>query len=117
MRYYSDKLYDASKKDKSVKYIFDSEKELNEAETKFDKQVQDRKDKQAVIAAERKKDAENIKELRKTMEAAQKDYVEACRSFMKKYGYWHESYTVSVPCSPGSIFDLFDSIFADFLLR
>ena len=117
MKYYSDKLYNASQKDKSVQYLFDTEKDLKEAEEKLDKQLQERKDKQAALVAARKEDAEKIKGLKKAMDDAQGAYIDAVRAFIKKYGYWHESYTTPISLSPDSVFKIFDSVFGDFFLR
>ena len=116
--YFSEKLYDASKKDPKIKFVFETVEDRDVAEAAYDAKLEkDRKDKEAAEAAKakalsaRKAAADKVKELRKTAQAAIDDYRKAYNDFLEKYGYWHESYSVKLPGTT-SIFDLVDSIFA-----
>lgn len=119
--YFSEKLYEASKKDPTIVYVFTSIDARDKSEAAYDAKLEkDRKDKEAAEAAktkalsERKDAADKVKELRKTAQAAIDDYRKAYNDFLEKYGYWHESYSVKLPKTT-SVFDLFDAIFAPFL--
>lgn len=119
--YFSEKLYEASKKDPKIVYVFTSIEARDKAEADYDAKIEKiRKDKEAAEAAkvkalsERKDAADKVKELRKTAQAAIDDYRNAYNDFLKKYGYWHESYSVKLP-ETTSVFDLVDAIFRPFL--
>ena len=121
MKLFSEKLYDASRKDPKINFVFETEKDRDEAEAAYDAKLEkDRKDKEeaeakrAKVLSERKAAADKVKELRKTAQAAIDDYRKAYNDFLKKYGYWHESYSVSLP-ETTSVFDLVDAIFRPFL--
>ena len=121
MKAFSEKLYDASKKDPKIKFVFETVEDRDKAEAAYDAQLEkDRKDKEAAEAekakalSERKAAADKVKELRKTAQAAIDDYRKAYNDFLKKYGYWHESYSVKLP-ETTSVFDLVDAIFRPFL--
>lgn len=122
MKYeFSEKLYDASKKDPKIKFVFETVEDRDAAEAAYDAKLEkDRKDKEAAEAekakalSERKAAADKVKELRKTAQAAIDDYRKAYNDFLKKYGYWHESYSVKLP-ETTSVFDLVDAIFRPFL--
>lgn len=116
--YFSEKLYEASKKDPKVNFVFTSIEARDKAEADYDAKLEkDRKDKEAAEAAkakalsERKAAADKVKELRKTAQAAIDDYRKAYNDFLEKYGYWHESYSVKLP-EDTSVFDLVDRVFA-----
>lgn len=122
MKYeFSEKLYEASKKDPTIKFVFESIEARDKAEAAYDAKLEkDRKDKEEAEAAkakalsERKAAADKVKELRKTAQAAIDDYRKAYNDFLKEYGYWHESYSVKLP-ETTSVFDLVDAIFRPFL--
>ena len=102
--YFSEKLYEASKKDPTIKFVFESIEARNKAEAAYDAKIEKiRKDKEEAEAAkakalsERKAAADKVKELRKTVQAAIDDYRKAYNDFLKEYGYWHESYSVKLP--------------------
>ena len=115
--YFSEKLYEASKKDPKIVYVFTTIDSRDKAEADYDAKLEkDRKDKEEAEAAkakalsERKAAADKVKDLRKTAQAAIDDYRNAYNDFLKKYGYWHESYSVKLP-ETTSVFDLVDAIF------
>ena len=119
--YFSEKLYEASKKDPKIVFVFTSIEARDKAEADYDAKLEkDRKDKEASEAqkakalSERKAAADKVKELRKTAQAAIDDYRKAYNDFLKEYGYWHESYSVKLP-ETTSVFDLVDAIFRPFL--
>lgn len=116
--YFSEKLYEASKNDPKINFVFESIEARDKAEAAYDAKLEkDRKDKEAAEAAkakalsERKAAADKVKELRKTAQAAIDDYRNAYNDFLEKYGYWHESYSVKLP-EAVSVFDLIDAIFS-----
>ena len=119
--YFSEKLYEASKKDPTIKFVFESIEARNKAEAAYDAKIERiSKDKEEAEAAkakalsERKAAADKVKELRKTVQAAIDDYRKAYNDFLKEYGYWHESYSFKLP-ETTSVFDLVDAIFRPFL--
>lgn len=119
MKYeFSEKLYEASKKDPTIKFVFESIEARDKAEAGYDAKIEKiRKDKEEAEAAkskalsERKAAADKVKELRKNAQAAIDDYRKAYNDFLEKYGYWHESYSVKLP-EVVSVFDLIDAIFS-----
>ena len=111
--YFSEKLYEASKKDPKIVYVFTSIEARDAAEADYDAKLESEAAK-AKALSERKAAADKVKELRKTAQAAIDDYRKAYNDFLKKYGYWHESYSVKLP-EATSVFDLVDAIFQPFL--
>lgn len=92
MKYYSD----------VTKRLYDSEKELVEAETKQKEAELAEKRKKEQLAENRKNRAKEVEQLMKDVLAAQKAYKEALYAFNKDFGPYHFTWT-----GDESILDLF----------
>lgn len=103
MKFYSEKL----------KSLFDSEKELKEAETKLELEKAEKEKKLDLKKAEAKKVEEAYKkalevrkEAYKQIDAADAEFYKLRREFVDKYGSWHMTYT-NEDDSEGSLSDTF----------
>lgn len=83
MRYYSDEL----------NKLFDSEKELQDAEQTKKIEAYKAKQEKEKKDAERKAMAKEVEEARKAMVAARTKYAEALEAFCKRFGTYHTSLT------------------------
>ena len=97
MKYYSEDL----------KKLFDSEKELTEAEVAAKKAADEAKAKKEALTKERKTRAEEIEALLKERKALDKKIHAALAAFTKDYGSFHTSYSNAE--------DLFDAFWDWFL--
>ena len=97
MKYYSEDL----------KKLFDSEKELTEAEVAAKKAADEAKAKKEALTKERKTRAEEIEALLKERKALDKKIHTALAAFTKDYGSFHTSYSNAE--------DLFDAFWDWFL--
>lgn len=83
MRFYSDTL----------NKLFDSEKELREAEAAHIKAVNAKKAQEAQKNAERKADSEKVEKALEEYNKAAENYKNELNNFIKKYGQYHYSTT------------------------
>ena len=103
MKYFSEKL----------NKLFDSEKELKEAEYKNEVKIKAEKEKKEKDAAERKTQTAEVESARKAMVEARKAYADALEKFTKRWGSYHLSLTgEDAKCAIPTLFDsLFENWF------
>jgi len=94
---------------KKLNKLFDSVDEAKEAELQFDNELKAKKAKQELATTERKKLADEIEIARKALNEAEQVYKTKVNDFIKKYGYYHTSY--SKPLSIRQFNDIFDTFF------
>lgn len=100
MKYYSETLGK----------LFDSEKELEEAETLAIKEEAEKKEKAEAARKERAEDAKAVEEALKAVKLAEDDYYEKLNAFIKKYGSYH--YTSKDIKDFPSVFSVFEPFFS-----
>lgn len=102
MKYYSETL------DK----LFDSEKELAEAEKTAIEAEAKKKELAEIKRKERADDAKEIEEIMKSIRELENEYYDKLNAFIKKYGYYH--YTSKDPKDFPSLFSIFEPFFSKF---
>lgn len=99
MKYYSE----------SLKKVYDSEKECQDAEREYAEKVAAEKAEREKLQKARKERAAEVESARQAYLEAQKSYIELRNKFINDFGGWHMTVSTS---TPRDLIDLFDTIFA-----
>lgn len=97
MKFYSENLHK----------LFDSEKELKDAEFKAKKEKEAEEAKKKELVETRKVRAKEVDDARAAVYAAKKEYQKLLNAFIKDYGSYHASYSSNDLALIDDIFDCF----------